>query len=277
MKICFRKITMQIVEDYTNAILHGIVKIASKMGISTLQSYQGSQIFEAIGINSDVIEKYFTNTVSRVEGISLKDIEADVDARHDTAFDPLGLENDLTLESSGSHKCRSGKEQHLYNPQTIHTLQVATRTGSYELFKQYTDMIDKELEPGNLRGLMEFNYPEKGIPIEKVESVDSIVKRFKTGAMSYGSISGEAHETLAIAMNKLGGKSNSGEGGERPERLKVGRDGLNRCSAIKQVASGRFGVTSEYLVSAKEIQIKMAQEQNREKEDIFQVRKFTHG
>ena len=168
------------VEDYTNAILHGIVKIASKMGISTLQSYQGSQIFEAIGINSDVIEKYFTNTVSRVEGISLKDIEADVDARHDTAFDPLGLENDLTLESSGSHKCRSGKEQHLYNPQTIHTLQVATRTGSYELFKQYTDMIDKELEPGNLRGLMEFNYPEKGIPIEKVESVDSIVKRFKT-------------------------------------------------------------------------------------------------
>ena len=127
------------VEDYTNAILHGIVKIASKMGISTLQSYQGSQIFEAIGINSDVIEKYFTNTVSRVEGISLKDIEADVDARHDTAFDPLGLENDLTLESSGSHKCRSGKEQHLYNPQTIHTLQVATRTGSYELFKQYTD------------------------------------------------------------------------------------------------------------------------------------------
>ena len=247
------------VEDYTNAILHGIVKIASKMGISTLQSYQGSQIFEAIGINSDVIEKYFTNTVSRVEGISLKDLEADVDARHGAAFDPLGLENDLTLESAGSHKYRSGKEQHLYNPQTIHTLQVATRTGSYDLFKQYTDMIDKELEPGNLRGLMEFDYPEKGIPIEKVESVDSIVKRFKTGAMSYGSISGEAHETLAIVMNKLGGKSNSGEGGERPERLKVGRDGLNRCSAIKQVASGRFGVTSEYLVSAKEIQIKMAQ------------------
>ena len=142
------------VEDYTNAILHGIVKIASKMGISTLQSYQGSQIFEAIGINSDVIEKYFTNTVSRVEGISLKDLEADVDARHGAAFDPLGLENDLTLESAGSHKYRSGKEQHLYNPQTIHTLQVATRTGSYDLFKQYTDMIDKELEPGNLRGLM---------------------------------------------------------------------------------------------------------------------------
>ncbi|MBU5460259.1 glutamate synthase large subunit [Anaerostipes sp. MSJ-23] len=247
------------VDDYTNAVLHGIVKIASKMGISTLQSYQGSQIFEAIGINSDVVNKYFTNTVSRVEGISLKDLEADVDARHGSAFDPLGLENDLTLESAGSHKYRSGKEQHLYNPRTIHTLQVAARTGSYELFKQYTHMIDQELEPGNLRGLMEFNYPKKGIPIEKVESVDSIVKRFKTGAMSYGSISGEAHETLAIAMNMLGGKSNSGEGGERPERLKIGRDGLNRCSAIKQVASGRFGVTSEYLVSAKEIQIKMAQ------------------
>ena len=248
------------VEDYTNAILHGIVKIASKMGISTLQSYQGSQIFEAIGINSDVIEKYFTNTVSRVEGISLKDIRSR--CRCKTWMQRLihwDLENDLTLESAGSHKYRSGKEQHLYNPQTIHTLQVATRTGSYDLFKQYTDMIDKELEPGNLRGLMEFDYPEKGIPIEEVESVDSIVKRFKTGAMSYGSISGEAHETLAIAMNKLGGKSNSGEGGERPERLKVGRDGLNRCSAIKQVASGRFGVTSEYLVSAKEIQIKMAQ------------------
>ena len=247
------------VEDYTNAILHGIVKIASKMGISTIQSYQGSQIFEAIGINSDVVNKYFTNTVSRVEGISLKDLEADVDARHAAAFDPLGLENDMTLESAGSHKYRSGKEQHLYNPRTIHTLQTATRTGNYGLFKEYTHMIDQELEPGNLRGLMEFNYPKKGIPIDKVESVDSIVKRFKTGAMSYGSISGEAHETLAIAMNQLGGKSNSGEGGERPERLTIGRDGLNRCSAIKQIASGRFGVTSEYLVSAKEIQIKMAQ------------------
>ena len=247
------------VDDYTNAILHGIVKIASKMGISTLQSYQGSQIFEAIGINSDVVNKYFTNTVSRVEGISLKDLEADVDARHAAAFDPLGLENDLTLESDGSHKYRSGKEQHLYNPRTIHTLQTAARTGDYKMFKEYTQMIDKELEPGNLRGLMEFNYPKKGIPLDKVESVDSIVKRFKTGAMSYGSISGEAHETLAIAMNMLGGKSNSGEGGERPERLVIGRDGLNRCSAIKQVASGRFGVTSEYLVSAKEIQIKMAQ------------------
>lgn len=247
------------VEDYTNAVLHGIVKIASKMGISTLQSYQGSQIFEAIGINSDVVNKYFTNTVSRVEGISLKDLEKDVDARHAAAFDPLGLENDLILESEGSHKYRSGKEQHLYNPRTIHTLQTATRTGDYQMFKEYTHMIDQELEPGNLRGLMEFNYPKKGIPLDKVESVDSIVKRFKTGAMSYGSISGEAHETLAIAMNHLHGKSNTGEGGESDERLDSRGTDDDRCSAIKQVASGRFGVTSRYLISADEIQIKMAQ------------------
>ena len=247
------------VDDYNNAVLQGIVKIASKMGISTIQSYQGSQIFEAIGISKEVIDKYFTNTVSRIEGITLDDIYDDVLANHTAAFDPLGLENDLDLDSSGDHKSRSGKEQHLYNPKTIHTLQLATRTGNYELFKEYTHMIDQELEPGNIRGMMQFKYPKKGIPLAQVESVDSIVKRFKTGAMSYGSISGEAHEALAIAMNRLGGKSNSGEGGERPERLKVGSDGLNKCSAIKQVASGRFGVTSEYLVSAQEIQIKMAQ------------------
>ena len=247
------------VNDYNDAILHGIVKIASKMGISTIQSYQGSQIFEAIGINSDVINKYFTNTVSRIEGVSLKDIENDVDYLHSSAFDPLELKVDLTLDSVGSHKLRSGKEEHLYNPKTIHLLQQATRTGDYELFKEYTSLINKETTPMNLRGLLEFNYPEEGIPIEQVESVDSIVKRFKTGAMSYGSISKEAHETLAIAMNTIHGKSNSGEGGEDLERLTVGPDGLNRCSAIKQVASGRFGVTSKYLTSAKEIQIKMAQ------------------
>ena len=247
------------VSDYTNAILHGIVKIASKMGISTLQSYQGSQIFEAIGISKDVIDRYFTNTVSRVEGITIEDIEEDVDIRHSNAFDILGLTNDLTLDSEGSHKYRSGQEEHLYNPLTIHTLQTAAWTGNYELFKQYTSMINKETAPVSLRGLMDFNYPKKGVPMEEVESVESIVKRFKTGAMSYGSISKEAHETLAIAMNTLHGKSNSGEGGEDLERLTVGPDGLNKCSAIKQVASGRFGVTSRYLVSAKEIQIKMAQ------------------
>ena len=248
------------IDDYNEAILSGIVKIASKMGISTIQSYQGSQIFEAVGISSDVINKYFTGTVSPVEGITLDDIEESVDKLHSTAIDPLELDVDLTLESSGDHKLRSGKEEHKYNPATIHTLQMATWTNNYQLFKQYTHMIDEEMAPVHLRGLMDFNYPENGgIPIEQVESVDSIVKRFKTGAMSYGSISQEAHETMAIAMNMIGGKSNSGEGGESIERLTIGSDGLNKCSKIKQVASGRFGVTSRYLVSAEEIQIKMAQ------------------
>lgn len=246
------------VDDYNNAVLHGIVKIASKMGISTIQSYQGSQIFEAVGIDPDVVEKYFTNTVSRIGGINLEDIAGDMDALHSAAFDPLGLGVDLTLDSIGRHKMRSQGEEHRYNPKTIHLLQESTKQGSYELFKQYTQMVDKE-ESGYLRSLLDFRYPEKGVPIEEVESVDSIVQRFKTGAMSYGSISQEAHETLAIAMNRLHGKSNSGEGGESDERLKTGKDGINRCSAIKQVASGRFGVTSKYLVSAKEIQIKMAQ------------------
>ena len=247
------------VNDYNNAILHGIVKIASKMGISTIQSYQGSQIFEAIGINSDVIDKYFTNTVSRIQGIGLNEIAKQVNELHSKAFDPLGLSSDLTLDSIGNHKERSGQEEHLYNPQTIHTLQLATRNNDYNLFKQYSNLLQQENRFMNIRGLLDFKYPEKGISIDEVESVDSIVKRFKTGAMSYGSISQEAHETLAIAMNMLGGKSNSGEGGEDLERLSIGADGLNRCSAIKQIASGRFGVTSKYLTSAQEIQIKMAQ------------------
>ena len=246
------------VNDYNSAVLHGIVKIASKMGISTIQSYQGAQIFEAIGINKEVIDTYFTNTVSRVGGISLKDIESDVNTLHSKAFDPLDLGMDYTLDSEGTHKFRSGKTEHLYNPKTIHLLQESTRTGNYELFKEYTKEVDAEGQNLNLRGLMDFRYPKKSIPIEQVESVDSIVKRFKTGAMSYGSISQEAHETLAIAMNTLQGRSNSGEGGESIERLTVS-NGVNKCSAIKQVASGRFGVTSRYLVSANEIQIKMAQ------------------
>ena len=248
------------VKDYDLAVLHGIVKIASKMGISTIQSYQGSQIFEAIGISKEVVDKYFTDTVSRVGGVTLKDIENDVDVLHSAAFDPLGLDVDLTLDSVGSHKSRSGQEEHLYNPLTIHLLQEATRSGDYSIFKQYTDTLDNEGKTYHLRNLMDFNYPEDGgIPIEQVESVDSIVRRFKTGAMSYGSISQEAHETLAIAMNRIHGKSNTGEGGESLERLVPGPADNNRCSAIKQVASGRFGVTSRYLVSAQEIQIKMAQ------------------
>ncbi len=242
------------VSDYNNAILQGIVKIASKMGISTVQSYQSAQIFEAIGISKEVIDEYFTNTVSRVGGIGLKEIEELVDRNHTRAFDPLGLGCDATLDSRGAHKARAGQEDHMYNPQTIHLLQESTRTGSYELFKQYTALVDDETKPHTLRGLMEMRFAEEPIPLEEVESVESIVKRFKTGAMSYGSISQEAHECMAEAMNRLGGKSNSGEGGERPERLRS-----DKCSAIKQVASGRFGVTSEYLVSAKEIQIKMAQ------------------
>ena len=247
------------VDDYNHAVLSGIVKIASKMGISTIQSYQGAQIFEAIGIDEGVIDKYFTNTVSRVGGITMEDIERDVDELHSAAFDPLGLETDLTLNSLGRHKSRSGGEEHLYNPKTIHLLQESTKRGDYKMFKEYTECIDNEEHIGVLRDLIELKYPKKGIPIEEVESVDSIVTRFKTGAMSYGSISQEAHETLAIAMNMLHGKSNTGEGGESLDRLTIGPDGKNRCSAIKQVASARFGVTSRYLVSAQEIQIKMAQ------------------
>lgn len=247
------------VNDYDAAVLHGIVKIASKMGISTIQSYQGSKIFEAIGISEDVIEKYFTDTVSCVGSITLEDIQKQVNEQHSTAFDPLDLGVDLNLESRGQHKERGKKEEHLYSPETIHLLQQSTWTGNYELFKMYSKAIDEKEDNVTLRSLLDFNYPKKEIPIEQVESVDEIVKRFKTGAMSYGSISQEAHETLAIAMNHLHGKSNSGEGGESLERLATAGQKEDRCSAIKQVASGRFGVTSRYLVSAKEIQIKMAQ------------------
>ena len=246
------------VDDYNHAVIHGIVKIASKMGISTIQSYQGAKVFEALGISDEVIERYFTGTVNRIGGISLDDIATNIDAWHSKAFDPLGRTIDLTLDSVGKHKMRSDGEEHRYNPATIHMLQKATRMGDYNLFKEYTKMVDEERN-GNLRTLMDFAYVKKPIPLEEVESVESIVKRFKTGAMSYGSISAEAHETLAIAMNSIHGKSNTGEGGESDERIDSAGTKVDRCSAIKQVASGRFGVTSRYLVSAKEIQIKMAQ------------------
>ena len=246
------------VDDFDNAVLFGIVKIASKMGISTIQSYQGSKIFEAIGISTEVIDEYFTGTVSRIGGISLEDIGKAADAQHSLAFDPLGLETDLEFTALGRHKMRSQGENHRYNPQTIHALQTATREGDYNRFREYTELADAE-RTGYLRSLLDFNYAGKPVPIEEVEDEASIVKRFKTGAMSYGSISEEAHETLAIAMNRLHGKSNSGEGGESDERLESAGTDNDRSSAIKQVASGRFGVTSRYLVSAKEIQIKMAQ------------------
>ena len=245
------------VDDYNRAILHGIVKIASKMGISTVQSYQSAQIFECVGICRAVIDKYFTNTVSRVGGVGLEEIGEGVEWNHNQAFDPLGLGYDSTLDSTGSYKLRSGpdKEDHMYSPRTILLLQKAAREGSYETFKAYTALVDASDKPHTLRGVLGFRFDENGgIPIDQVEPVESIVRRFKTGAMSYGSISQEAHECMAIAMNRIGGKSNSGEGGEARERL-----GDERCSAIKQVASGRFGVTSEYLCSAQEIQIKMAQ------------------
>lgn len=244
------------IDDYNEAILKGIVKIAAKMGISTLQSYQGAQIFEAIGISKDVIDTYFTNTISEVEGITLEDIEKDLIYHHDRAYDPLGLTTDTSLDSIGFHKLRKGdgKEDHLYSPETIVKLQRATQTNDYDLFKEYSNELNSNCQKHHLRSQLHFKKTRNSIPLSEVESEYEIVKRFKTGAMSYGSISEEAHTCMAIAMNRLGGKSNSGEGGEKPERL-----GTEKNSAIKQVASGRFGVTEEYLVSAKEIQIKMAQ------------------
>lgn len=244
------------IDDYNEAILKGIVKIAAKMGISTLQSYQGAQIFEAIGISKEVIDTYFTNTISEVEGITLEDIEKDLIYHHDRAYDPLGLTTDTSLDSIGFHKLRKGdgKEDHLYSPETIVKLQRATQTNDYDLFKEYSNELNSNNQKHHLRSQLHFKKTRNSIPLSEVESEYEIVKRFKTGAMSYGSISEEAHTCMAIAMNRLGGKSNSGEGGEKPERL-----GTEKNSAIKQVASGRFGVTEEYLVSAKEIQIKMAQ------------------
>lgn len=244
------------IDDYNEAILKGIVKIAAKMGISTLQSYQGAQIFEAIGISKEVIDTYFTNTISEVEGITLEDIEKDLIYHHDRAYDPLGLTTDTSLDSIGFHKLRKGdgKEDHLYSPETIVKLQRATQTNDYDLFKEYSNELNSNRQKHHLRSQLHFKKTRDSIPLSQVESEYEIVKRFKTGAMSYGSISEEAHTCMAIAMNRLGGKSNSGEGGEKPERL-----GTEKNSAIKQVASGRFGVTEEYLVSAKEIQIKMAQ------------------
>lgn len=244
------------IDDYNEAILKGIVKIAAKMGISTLQSYQGAQIFEAIGISKDVIDTYFTNTISEVEGITLEDIEKDLIYHHDRAYDPLGLTTDTSLDSIGFHKLRKGdgKEDHLYSPEAIVKLQRATQTNDYDLFKEYSSELNSNRQKHHLRSQLHFKKTRNSIPLSEVESEYEIVKRFKTGAMSYGSISEEAHTCMAIAMNRLGGKSNSGEGGEKPERL-----GTEKNSAIKQVASGRFGVTEEYLVSAKEIQIKMAQ------------------
>ncbi|MBI5396580.1 MAG: glutamate synthase large subunit [Verrucomicrobia bacterium] len=247
------------VKNFVKAAVKGVVKTMSKMGISTIQSYRGAQIFEAIGLNHSVIDKYFTNTASQVEGAGLDAIAEEARQRHHAAFPERG-QQPPTLRPGGQYQWRADGEYHLFNPETIHKLQLAARTNSYSVFKEYCSEIDDQSRHlCTLRGMFELKYLGKPIPLDEVEPVEGIVKRFKTGAMSYGSISQEAHETLAIAMNRIGGKSNTGEGGEDPARYRNGANGDSKNSAIKQVASGRFGVTSEYLINAKELQIKMAQ------------------
>lgn len=247
------------VKKYIKAVVKGVVKTMAKMGISTIQSYRGAQIFEAVGLNSEVINRYFTWTSSRIQGAGIEVIAVEAIARHRHAFPDRAVNG--TLDAGGQYQWRDGGEYHLFNPQTVHKLQSACRTGSYRIFQEYADAVNNQAKNlCTLRGLFEFNYADKPLPIEEVEPVEAIVKRFKTGAMSYGSISKEAHEALAIAMNRIGGKSNTGEGGEDPDRyVWTNGQGDSKNSAIKQVASGRFGVTSHYLVNARELQIKMAQ------------------
>ncbi|MCH8487589.1 MAG: glutamate synthase large subunit [Candidatus Cyclonatronum sp.] len=247
------------VKGYNKAVVKGIVKVMAKMGISTVKSYRGAQIFEALGISKEVVDSYFTWTDSRIGGITLDTIAREAEMRHEKAY-PKIRQNGTVLDEGGQYKWRRNGEYHMYNPKTVHTLQLATRTGDYGLYKEYARLLDEQHDPPPaLRHLLELIYGPKPVPIEEVESVESICRRFKTGAMSYGSISLEAHEALAIAMNRLGGRSNTGEGGEDAIRYTEDANGDSRNSAIKQVASGRFGVTSEYLTQAKEIQIKMAQ------------------
>ncbi|OUS72666.1 glutamate synthase large subunit [Paenibacillus sp. MY03] len=247
------------VKNFIKAATKGVVKVLSKMGISTIQSYRGAQIFEALGLREDVINEYFTWTPSRIGGIGLDVIAEETLKHHNRAFaEQEGSEKEL--DSGGDYQWRKDGEDHLFTPQTIHTLQMASRANDYKLYKKFSALVQGENKKHlTLRSLLEFRKDGKPVPLEEVESVESIVKRFKTGAMSFGSISKEAHESLAIAMNRLGGKSNTGEGGEDPARFVKDANGDSRRSAIKQVASGRFGVTSNYLVNADEIQIKMAQ------------------
>lgn len=248
------------VEHYRKAIKKGVIKVMSKMGISTIQSYRGAQIFEAIGLNEQFINKYFEKTPSRISGAGLPEITIDVLSNHHRAYNDRDA-GPLLLDWGGQYQWRRDGEFHLFNPETVFRLQHATKNQRFDIFKQYTRMVDDQNERlCTLRGMFDFKFAEcSPVPLDEVESVESIVKRFATGAMSLGSISEEAHETLAIAMNRLGGKSNTGEGGEDPRRFKPDANGDNRRSSIKQVASGRFGVTSEYLVNSDELQIKMAQ------------------
>jgi len=247
------------VKKYIKAAVKGVVKTMAKMGISTVQSYHGAQIFEAVGLATDVVQKYFSWTPSRIQGISLETIAEEALARHSHAYPNRQVNGEL--DAGGQYQWRDSGEFHLFNPQSIHKLQLACRVGSYTKFKEYAELINNQSKNlCTLRGLLDFKYAETPIPLESVESIESIVKRFKTGAMSYGSISKEAHEALAIAMNRIGGRSNTGEGGEDPARYTwTNERGDSKNSAIKQVASGRFGVTSQFLVEARELQIKMAQ------------------
>jgi glutamate synthase (NADPH) large chain len=247
------------IDNYIKALNKGVLKVMSKMGISTLQSYCGAQIFEAIGLDQRFIDRYFTHTTSRVGGVDIDVIAAEVQQRHERAFGPKPVQLS-ELEPGGEYQWRRDGEYHLFNPETVYKLQHATRSGQYKIFKEYTKAVDDQNQHrATLRGLFRFKPHSAPVPLDEVESVEKIVKRFATGAMSYGSISGEAHETLAIAMNRLGGRSNTGEGGEDAERFLPMANGDSKRSAIKQVASGRFGVTSEYLVNSDELQIKMAQ------------------
>ncbi len=247
------------VKKYTKAVVKGVVKVISKMGISTIQSYCGAQIFEAIGLNQKFVEKYFTGTPSRIGGIGIETVSREAVIRHKQAFSQQQPEG-AVLDAGGRYQWREDGERHLFNPESIYYLQQACRNNDFSLFKKYSNLIDDQSRGySTLRGLLNFKFTDQPVPIEEVEPVESIVRRFKTGAMSYGSISKEAHETLAIAMNRIGGKSNTGEGGEDPARYIPDENGDSRNSAIKQVASGRFGVTSYYLVNARELQIKMAQ------------------
>jgi glutamate synthase (NADPH/NADH) large chain len=255
----------QATRKYIKACGKGVLKVMSKMGISTVASYTGAQVFEAIGLSSALVGRYFTGTVSRIEGIGLEEIAREVLARHAKAWPdrPSELAH-RDIEVGGEYQWRREGEYHLFNPATVHKLQHSTRTQRYDVFKQYTKAVnDQAAHLATLRGLFRLRRAEETgrspVPLEEVEPVSSIVRRFNTGAMSYGSISAEAHETLAIAMNRIGGRSNTGEGGEDAERYRPDPNGDLRRSAIKQVASGRFGVTSEYLVNADDIQIKMAQ------------------
>jgi len=247
-----------VVHKYIKIVVKGVIKVLSKMGISTIQSYQGSQIFEALGLGRKFVDKYFTSTPSRLEGIGIEEVASETLINHKNAY--CSVDNSRALDTAGNYQWRSDGEVHLFNPLSVHKLQEACKTEDYKLFKEYAQIINDQTQKlCTIRGLLDFKFDQTPVPLEEVESVESICQRFKTGAMSYGSISKEAHETLAIAMNRIRGKSNTGEGGEDPGRFIPFPNGDSRCSAIKQVASGRFGVTSNYLVNAKEIQIKMAQ------------------